>query len=207
MDTSASPVAISLTMPTILAIFGATGDLTSRKLVPALWNLFDKGLLPQQLIIVGFARQDLSHEVFRGLVAKMVGPHKGKKVEDFLGRFFYQRGQFEDKTGYDALAKFLGKQDNEWKTCANKLFYLAVPPQFYKTIFQNLADSGLTIPCGPDEGWTRVIVEKPFGKDAATAQELDEMLGRLFKEEQIYRIDHYLGKETVRNVLAFRFSN
>src|SRR3989344_9640331 len=196
-----------LTMPTILTIFGATGDLTRRKLIPALWHLFQQGRRPAQLLIMGFARREMSHEAFRDEVAsclKKIGSHKKKS---FLNLFYYQQGNFEDAAGYAQLAQFLGKQDGVWRTCANKLFYLAVPPEYYKTIFQQLADSGLTIPCGADEGWTRVIVEKPFGKDEATAQELDETLGRLFKEEQIYRIDHYLGKDTVRNILAWRFSN
>src|SRR3989344_3698886 len=196
-----------LTMPTILTIFGATGDLTRRKLIPALWHLFQQGRRPAQLLIMGFARREMSHEAFRDEVAsclKKIGSHKKKS---FLNLFYYQQGNFEDAAGYAQLAQFLGKQDGVWRTCANKLFYLAVPPEYYKTIFQQLADSGLTIPCGADEGWTRVIVEKPFGKDEATAQELDSLLGKLFREEQIYRIDHYLGKDTVRNILAFRFSN
>jgi glucose-6-phosphate 1-dehydrogenase len=197
----------ALTMPTMLAIFGATGDLTARKLIPALWDLYRQGALPNQLVIVGFARKALSHEEFREHVASILKSVRSPKKRAFINLFYYQAGQFEDAAGYASLAKFLGRQDNEWKTCANKLFYLAVPPTYYKTICQHLADSGLTIPCGPDEGWTRVVVEKPFGRDEKTAQELDEMLGRLFKEEQIYRIDHYLGKDTVRNVLAFRFSN
>jgi glucose-6-phosphate 1-dehydrogenase len=105
------------------------------------------------------------------------------------------------------LAKDLGRIDDAWMTCANKLYYLAVPPNYYKKILMNLEKSGLTEPCSPEEGWTRVIVEKPFGKDLKNANELDSLLGRLFKEEQIYRIDHYLGKEMLLNILAFRFSN
>ncbi len=198
------------TMPTVLAIFGGTGDLTRRKLVPALWQLYQRGMLPRLLTIVGFARQELTTEEYREQVRAMIAVsarRSPKKREEFLRLFYYEQGIFEDIAGYKALAKRLGQQDDTWSTCANKLFYLAVPPQYYKTIFQHLADSGLTIPCGPDEGWTRVIVEKPFGKDLATAQELDAMLGKLFREEQIYRIDHYLGKDTVQNILAFRFSN
>lgn len=197
-------------MPTVLVMFGATGDLTQRKLVPALWQLYQRGMLPRLFTIVGFARQGLSTDEYREQVRSMitsVARRSPKKREEFLRLFYYEQGLFEDVAGYAQLAKRLGQQDNVWRTCANKLFYLAVPPQYYKTIFQHLADSGLTLPCGPDEGWTRVIVEKPFGKDLATAQELDAMLGKLFREEQIYRIDHYLGKDTVQNILAFRFSN
>ncbi len=197
------------TLPTVLVILGATGDLTRRKLVPALYHLYRSRNLPPLFQVVGFSRRDLSDEAFRVMIADML-KESGVPEADankFLQLFLYRSGLFEDIAGYEKLAKLLGKQDEVWRTCANKLFYLAVPPQYYSTIFDNLAKSGLTEPCGPDEGWTRVIVEKPFGKDLVTAQDLDTKLGKLFKEEQIYRIDHYLGKETARNILAFRFSN
>ena len=137
--------------------------------------------------------------------AKVEAPRE--KIVSFSKFFVYQQGVFEEREGYKKLAEFLGMRDQEWQVCSNKLFYLAVPPQHYKTIFENLHATGLTKPCSPKEGWTRVIVEKPFGKDLETAQDLDRMLGKLFREEQIYRMDHYLGKETVQNILAFRFSN
>jgi glucose-6-phosphate 1-dehydrogenase len=195
--------------PTILVIFGATGDLARRKLIPALWKLYQADRLPALLQIVGYSRQDLSDEAWQKWVRESVGEAggPGDRLEAFSRLFVYQRGQFEDPAAFRGLGARLGRQDDSWNTCANKLFYLAVPPQYYQTLFQNLADSGLTEPCGPGEGWTRVIVEKPFGWDLETAQELDDLLGRLFREEQIYRIDHYLGKETARNILAFRFSN
>lgn len=197
-------------LPTILIILGVTGDLARRKLLPALFHLYHNKKLPDLFQVVGFSRRELSDEDFQKYVKEVIDETPGtpsEAVEAFSKLFTYQSGVFESKEGYDRLAERLGRQDEEWRTCANKLFYLAVPPEYYATIFQNLADSGLTEPCGPDEGWTRVIVEKPFGKDLATAQELDAMLGSLFKEEQIYRIDHYLGKDTVQNILAFRFSN
>lgn len=184
--------------------------MARRKLLPALYNLYAQELLPALFQVVGFSRRDLSQKAYRefvGEACRAAGAANAKTLADFLQYFTYQTGVFESAEGYNQLAKSLGQQDKQWKTCANKLFYLAVPPQFYKTIFQHLVDSGLTEPCSPAEGWTRVIVEKPFGKDLATAQELDEMLGSLFREEQIFRIDHYLGKETARNILAFRFSN
>ena len=196
-------------LPTILVMLGATGDLAKRKLIPALAQLYTNDMLPPLFHVVGFARRELSDDEFREYVATIArdaGVPK-KYLDAFSQLFSYRAGNFDNIEGYEDLAKFLGKQDDEWRTCANKLFYLAVPPQYYKNIFQHLAASGLTEPCSPEEGWTRVVVEKPFGKDLATAQELDEMLGHLFKEEQIYRIDHYLGKDTVQNILAFRFSN
>lgn len=186
----------------MFVILGATGDLMQRKLAPGLFHLFKEGHLPKLFSVVGFSKDSLDTKGFQERVRKMIG-----KNSEFSRFFAYQQGTFEGKEGYQKLAEFLGYQDKEWKVCSNKLFYLAVPPQHYKTIFENLASSGLTEPCSPEEGWTRVIVEKPFGKDLKTAQELDKMLGTLFKEEQVYRMDHYLGKETVQNILAFRFSN
>lgn len=196
--------------PTIIVIFGATGDLTRTKLVPALFRLHRGRLLPAQLSIVGFARRSLTDDAWRGLVRDIcqdAGVASGEDLEQFIALFSYQAGFFEDAAAYRQLARLLGRQDTTWNTCANKLFYLAVPPQYYTTIFNNLAASGLTEPCGPDGGWTRVAVEKPFGKDLNDAKALDALLGRLFTENQVYRIDHYLGKETVQNILAFRFSN
>lgn len=198
------------TLPTILTIFGATGDLTRRKLIPALFRLYADGQLPAMMHVVGFARRPHSDEDFRKYVADILGElgvTDEEKIRSFTAMFSYCTGNFTEQAGYEALSSMLGKQDGEWRTCANKLFHLAVPPEYYEDILQQLADSGLTIPCGGDEGWTRVLVEKPFGKDLATAQTLDELLGKLFKEEQVYRIDHYLGKDTVQNILAFRFSN
>lgn len=197
-------------LPTILVIFGATGDLARRKLVPALFRLHQKKLLPSLFQIVGFSRQELSDEAFRKCVEDIAGKISGASRSDldsFRGLFVYRQGFFDKCDGYARLGEYLGFRDSEWRTCSNKLFHLAVPPEHYRTIFNNLAESHLTDPCSPEEGWTRVIVEKPFGKDLKTAEELDVLLGKLFMEEQVYRIDHYLGKETVQNILSFRFSN
>ncbi|MBI2641963.1 MAG: glucose-6-phosphate dehydrogenase [Candidatus Wildermuthbacteria bacterium] len=189
-------------LPTVFVIFGATGDLMKRKLAPALFHLYQEKLLPDMFQVVGFSKQELGNEEFQAWIANTVGGSG-----EFSKFFVYQQGLFEEKEGYQKLAQFLGMKDGEWQVCSNKLFYIAASPQYYKTLFEKLAESGLTKPCSPEEGWTRVIVEKPFGKDLETAEELDRMLGKLFKEEQIYRIDHYLGKDTVQNILAFRFSN
>lgn len=199
-------------IPTVLVIFGATGDLMVKKIVPALFNLYCKNKLPQMFQIVGFSRRDLSQDKFKEHVLSILKNHKGvtfnrEKAEQFVKRVLYQRGDFNNRGEYNNLAKVLGRIDGEWKVCSNKLFYLAVPPKYYKTIFEFLHSSGLTIPCSPEEGWTRVIVEKPFGKDQKTAEDLDLLLAKLFKEEQIYRIDHYLAKEMLQNILTFRFSN
>ncbi|MDD5110362.1 MAG: glucose-6-phosphate dehydrogenase [Patescibacteria group bacterium] len=195
--------------PTIYVIFGATGDLMEKKLVPALFHLYQKQMLPLMFRVIGFSRREWNDAQFRDYVTSVALPALKAAPEwgQFLQRLSFQQGLLEQRKGYDELAKRLGLQDQEWKMCASKLFHLAVPPTFYKTVLTNLAESGLTKPCSPEEGWTRVMVEKPFGNDLNTAQELDKLLGKLFKEEQVYRLDHYLGKETVRNVLAFRFSN
>jgi len=195
-----------------MVIFGVTGDLTSRKLAPALFDLYRKGILPKNMRIIGFARRNFTTESFQAFIKRSLNPRglKGANLQsilNFLNLFTYIQGDFDSTSGYSELKKLLGFQDNQWKYCANKLFYLAVPPQHYNSIITNLDKSGLTEPCGPEEGWTRVILEKPFGSDSDTARKLDEKLGRLFKEEQIYRIDHFLGKESLQNILAFRFGN
>lgn len=199
-------------IPTVLVIFGATGDLVNKKIVPALFHLFLKKKLPKLFQIIGFSRRGLSDKTFSEFIAEILQKYydtelSQETVAKFSQLFLYHKGNFRRKKDYQELAKILGQIDGEWRVCSNKLFYLAVPPQNYKTIFKNLAASGLTVPCGPEEGWTRILVEKPFGHNARTAKELDFLLAKLFKEEQIYRIDHYLAKEMLQNILSFRFSN
>lgn len=202
--------------PISITIFGATGDLSERKLIPALFSLYCQNLLPKQFRLVGFSRGELSDEEFQKFVTNSLRK-KGhfvyeKEVEQFVKNALYVEGRFEDADSYQKLYAKLKELDNTvYKTCSNKMFHLAVPPVFYENIFPLLKKSGLTDDCGQKKDiqhdWTRVIVEKPFGRDIQTAQNLDMLLGKLFKESQIFRIDHYLGKETLRNILAFRFSN
>jgi glucose-6-phosphate 1-dehydrogenase len=199
---------------TILVVFGATGDLMERKIVPALYHLREKGRLPQRFRVLGFARRDIPDPLFRDRVCDTVGRHHGgapdsSLLRDFASGFTYLQGHFDEVDAYGRLADALNAIDDEWDECANKLFYLAVPPDNYRTILERLAASGLTAPCSDAApgGWTRVIVEKPFGRDTATARELDELLGSLFEEQQIYRIDHYLAKEMLQGMMSFRFSN
>lgn len=199
-------------IPTVLVVFGATGDLMKKKVVPAMFHLFQKGELPAMFRIVGFARREWNNDNFRThvkdlLVEHGIGAGDPDHLNEFLQLFHYQRGDFADAASYHHLQQALAEGDRAWGVCANKLFYLAVPPQSLEPIFRNLADSGLTAPCSPEEGWTRVIVEKPFGDNMATARRLDELLSSLFREEQIYRIDHYLAKEMLQNILIFRFAN
>ncbi|MEK7098997.1 MAG: glucose-6-phosphate dehydrogenase [Patescibacteria group bacterium] len=197
--------------PTILVIFGATGDLVRRKIVPALWHLYTEGALPSVFSIVGFSRRDLTQEQFQVYVGEMLAGNRTrrnpKKEKEFLARFRYARGFFEKEEAYHDLGASLAAIEQEWGTVANKLLYLAVTPDSYKTVLINIARSGLARKHTGIGGWTRIIVEKPFGKDADTAMALDTLLGELFAEDQIYRIDHYLAKEMIQNILAFRFSN
>jgi len=197
--------------PTILTVFGTTGDLMARKIVPSLYHLRGRGLLPQRLKVVGFGRRDWTdhdlHEHVTSILAERAPHADPTDVENFVRLFVYQRGEFHEAESYAATAERISALQDEWGVCANKLFYLAVPPVHYETIFTHLAESGLTRACSALEGWTRVLVEKPFGDDLGTARELDGLLGRLFREEQIYRIDHYLAKEMLQGIMNFRFTN
>lgn len=200
----------SIVTPTTLVIFGATGDLMQKKIVPALFHLFRKQKLPALFNVIGFSRREISDEAFRKSIFNTLSDHtdiSDTTCKKFCELFSYQQGFFEHTEAYQKLAKTLKERNEHWGVCPNTLFYLAVPPQQYESIFINLAASGLTNPCSPKEGWSRVLVEKPFGRDLKTAEKLDALLGKLFKEIQIYRIDHYLAKEMVQNILAFRFSN
>lgn len=206
-DITSSP---KFTLPTIFVIFGVTGDLVRKKILKALYHLYIKKFLPTKLHIYGFSRRDFSDDDLRSYLRGIMVEEKypdPEQYDEFLKIVFYVKGDFFDKDVYVNLAEKLGRVDGEWKVCSNKLFYLAVPPSAYSEIVTNIHESGLTLPCSPEEGWTRVILEKPFGTDLQTAKDLDMQLGKLFKEEQIYRVDHYLAKETVRNIVAFRFSN
>jgi glucose-6-phosphate 1-dehydrogenase len=198
--------------PTVLTVFGATGDLMTRKIVPSLAYLAVKGRLPERFRIVGWGRRGWDDALLREHIAGILETYAGPQPEGdaraaFLDSFIYHDGTFDDTGSYLALADRLGVCDAEWGVCSNKLFYLAVPPERYRTILGNLVSSGLTSGCSDGIGFTRVLVEKPFGSDAESAQELDEYLASLFAEEQIYRIDHYLAKEMLQGILSFRFSN
>jgi glucose-6-phosphate 1-dehydrogenase len=206
-----SPIPRAGLAPTILVVFGPTGDLMARKVVPSLFYLREKGRLPAMLRVVGFGRREWGDEQLRdhvrGILAERAAHAGAADVEDFLGLFEYQRGQFTDLDTYKDTARHISSIQDEWGVCANKLFYLAVPPENYETIFRNLAGSGLKAECSDITGWTRVLVEKPFGDDRDTARELDTLLGSLFREEQVYRIDHYLAKEMLQGIMNFRFTN
>ncbi|HVM60931.1 MAG TPA: glucose-6-phosphate dehydrogenase [Verrucomicrobiae bacterium] len=197
--------------PCALVIFGATGDLTHRKLVPALYNLAHEGQLPQSFAIVGFARRPKTHEQFRAELHDSVAqfsrfqPINASVWDSFAQAIFYHQSEFADSQGYKSLDLFLRKLDAERGTAGNRLFYLATAPTEFIGIIEHLGASGL-VESGP-AARQRIIVEKPFGRSLATAGELNHSLASVFDEHHIFRIDHYLGKETVQNILALRFAN
>jgi len=196
--------------PCVMVIFGAGGDLTGRKLIPALYNLAKADLLSREFAIVGTSHSRMSTDDFRQKVAEDVKHYAGGDVdrdivEWFLKRLYYVTAEFDDKNVYAQLKDFLQKVDQDHTTHSNFFFYLATAPSFFGPIVEQLASVGLMEE--NNQHWRRVIIEKPFGHDLDSAKTLNLQLLKVAKEKQIYRIDHYLGKETVQNILAFRFAN
>ncbi|MDE1941005.1 MAG: glucose-6-phosphate dehydrogenase, partial [Patescibacteria group bacterium] len=192
-------------------ILGITGDLASRKLLPALLTLYSKRLLPQRFAIIGFSRRQFSRDEFREHIREHLnvkpGQFREEDIKHFLDHMTYEQGFFDNAPAYERLSERLKSIDDRWGQCSNKLFHLSVPPSLYEGILNRLAESKLTRPCDDATGWTRILIEKPFGNDIEGARSLDRLLGRLFDERQIFRIDHYLAKESLQNILAFRFEN
>jgi glucose-6-phosphate 1-dehydrogenase len=195
--------------PTVFIIFGGTGDLNARKLAPALYNLFLDGWLPKQFSIIGTGRTQLTDEQFRKNLNEDINnfSRSGKadkaKWADFEKNIFYQVSDAKDAETYKEFGKRIEAHAADWKVRPNVIYYLAVSPTFFPIITSNLAKAKLTT----DVEKTRVVIEKPFGHDLESAKELNKLLAGLFNEKQIYHIDHYLGKETVQNIMAFRFAN
>jgi glucose-6-phosphate 1-dehydrogenase len=203
--------------PCTVVIFGATGDLTQRKLLPTLAHLFHDHPLPQAFSIVAFARRPLTDEQWRSMALESINKYlpEDDKLDstaqkDLAQRMFYCQSDFNDLEGFQKLANLLDKLDREQGTHGNRLYYLATPPTTDSEIIHQLGDAGLARPHKVNDhevSWVRIVIEKPFGRDLASAQKLNRDLARVFRENQIYRIDHYMGKETVQNILAFRFAN
>ena len=196
--------------PSALVIFGAAGDLTKRKLLPALYNLKTLGLLPREFAIVGVARKEKTHEQFREEQTREIREFATAPVNEALWAelqeaIYYQAGELSDPAVYTQLADLLAMVAKRHGTRGNVLFYLAIPPSLFGEVVRRLGEAGLVQPEG--DAWRRVIVEKPFGHDLESARALSTELARVLREDQIYRIDHYLGKETVQNILVFRFAN
>jgi glucose-6-phosphate 1-dehydrogenase len=204
--------------PCIVVIFGASGDLTKRKLLPALYHLEQAGNLPENFAVVGVARRPLEDsfaaDMKDGIVSGGGVDANDPKLDPFVDRISYHAMNFDDASGYDALKALLCDLDVKFKTGGNRLFYLATSPEYFSDIIKFLGGHGMSCPeeeadgKGADEHkWVRVVIEKPFGHDLESAKALNDEVNKVFREDQIFRIDHYLGKETVQNILVFRFAN
>ena len=199
--------------PCSMVIFGASGDLTERKLIPALFYLTREHMLPPGFAVVGCARTPKTDEQFGQEMSDAVKkflhltPDSGAFVEGFAKELHYVADDFSKPEAYQKLKETLEHLDQEHGTAGNRLFYLATPPSFFPVIVKHLGDAGLAKPKEPGKTWTRIILEKPFGRSLASARELNATVTSIFDEEQVYRIDHYLGKETVQNLLVFRYAN
>jgi glucose-6-phosphate 1-dehydrogenase len=191
--------------PGVLVVFGASGDLTARKLMPALYRLARRGLLPPAFAVVGVARTEMGEDEFRKRMLDAV-PDGGPAWAELVKGFRYIAGNYGDPDTFDQLRQVLGDLDEERGTAGNRTFYLATVPGVFEEVADGLGKQGLNEPVNAQAG-VRLVVEKPFGRDLGSARQLDAALHRTFEEQQIYRIDHYLGKETVQNVLALRFAN
>ncbi|OIP51148.1 MAG: glucose-6-phosphate dehydrogenase [Desulfobacterales bacterium CG2_30_60_27] len=196
--------------PCTLVIFGASGDLTARKLIPALHGLFCTDSQPRPFQIVGCARTPLNTEAFRDLLLEALtnrGPEPPAGWQKFAQHLAYIPVQYDDAQAFTELAASLRQMDRDHQTQGNRIFYLATPPSLYPVIAAQLGRAGLAAEKTGGNGWVRIVVEKPFGRDLASALELDQVLHQSFHEHQIFRIDHYLAKETVQNILMLRFAN
>jgi glucose-6-phosphate 1-dehydrogenase len=198
--------------PCTVILFGASGDLAKRKVIPAMYDLARHNSLGPRYAIVGFARTPMSDENFRGMLGEAaksmseVGPIDPNKWSEFASKLYYQAGEYGNPEDYASLAKRLKELESETNLGGNRLLYLSTPPEVYPHIVEQLGRAGLARPSSPSS-WVRIIIEKPFGRDLASAKELNKIVLSVFDESQVYRIDHYLGKDTVQNLLVLRFSN
>ncbi len=196
--------------PVTLVIFGGTGDLARRKLLPALFRLWQHDLLPESFAIVGVAREQFTDDAYRELMRAALAEFATAPAEEewaaFAPRLFFGSEVFDDEEGFDRLKAQLAEIERGLELPGNRLFYLAVPPQVLRNITADLGRAGLVCPASCP-CWTRIIVEKPFGRDLESARELNRTLLEVFDERQVFRIDHYLGKETLQNLMVFRFGN
>jgi glucose-6-phosphate 1-dehydrogenase len=198
--------------PCTVILFGASGDLAKRKVLPAMYDLAQYNSLGECYAIIGFARTPMTDETFRNVVGEAaktiseVGPIDPEKWNAFASNLYYTEGDYSDPDSYARLVRRLSELDAEKKLCGNRLFYLSTPPEVYPDIVEQLGRAGLARPSTPN-AWVRIIIEKPFGRDLASAKELNKIVLNVFEEKQVYRIDHYLGKDTVQNLLVLRFGN
>ncbi|MGD9056192.1 MAG: glucose-6-phosphate dehydrogenase [Desulfobacterales bacterium] len=196
--------------PCTIVIMGATGDLTSRKLMPQLFNLYLNAGLPEPFLIVGIGRQTFGEQEFRAhtqAALKKAGVYDESRWPDFARALHYRAADFADPESFSQMAQALRDLDQQFHTQGNRIFYMALPPSIYKSAAHLISQAGLADEHQNSIGWSRIVVEKPFGTNLKTAIDLDQSLSRDFTEHQIFRIDHYLAKETVQNVLMLRFAN
>jgi glucose-6-phosphate 1-dehydrogenase len=200
------------TEPCAIVLFGASGDLAKRKVIPALFDLAAHDSLGERYSVVGFARTPMTDESFRQTAAEAAktisegGPIDPAEWNKFANNLFYSAGDYRDQDAYARLSKRLTELDASHNLCGNRIFYLSTPPEVYADIIEQLGRAGLSRPCNP-KAWVRIIVEKPFGRDLGSAKDLNQIVHNVFEENQVYRIDHYLGKDTVQNLLVLRFGN
>jgi len=198
--------------PCTVILFGASGDLAKRKVVPAMYDLASHNALGPRYAIIGFSRTPMTDESFRTMVSDSaksiseVGPIDPKQWTDFASNLFYNAGDYSKPESYTQLAERIAQIEKAKNLGTNRLFYLSTPPEVYPCIVEQLGRAGLAHPAAPNS-WVRIIIEKPFGRDLASAKKLNEVVLGVFEEKQVYRIDHYLGKDTVQNLLVLRFGN
>lgn len=192
-------------LTSLIMIFGATGDLAQRKLYPSLYRLFEKGRLSDQFAVVGVARRSLTNDQFQNSVKESVwnALGKDKQVDSFSSHFYYHSHDVTNSSSYQELKTIANQLDEQYHLAGNRVFYLAMAPEFFGTIALHLKSDGLT----DVSGYKRLVIEKPFGHDLASAKELNNQIRTAFSENEVYRIDHYLGKEMVRNIEVIRFAN
>ena len=193
--------------PCAIVIFGASGDLTARKLFPSLFELYGNKAMPERFAIIGAARSDMDDEAFRAKMREAMSENGGMDEElwrEMAGHVFYQKLDYFESSDYQALRERIEALDKELELEGNRLYYMATPPKVYKTAAELLGGAGL---CSEKNGFARIVVEKPFGYDLESAEDLDASIHESFQEHQVFRIDHYLAKETVQNILMFRFAN
>jgi len=206
-----------INFPAIFTIFGITGDLAKKKLISSLFELSRKDLLPKKFKILGFSHTNLSDQTedpdkaLRNYIREVLSEKDynvdSEDVEDFLNSAHYQQGDLTKEKDFEQLKTQINKLEEGFGQCANKLYYFSIPPKFYEPTLDKLCAVGLNEPCSRETGWARVLIEKPFGKDIESSKSLDKKLSQVLQEEQIFRIDHYLKKSMVQNILTFRFSN
>src|SRR5260370_1162745 len=198
--------------PCTVVLFGASGDLAKRKVIPAMYDLAIHNALGPRYAILGFARTPMSEDAFRTTLTDAaksiseVGPIDPQHWDEFASNLYYDPGDYSDSEAYAQLAKRLAELESAKNLGGNRLFYLSTPPEVYPDIVEQLGRAGLARPSSPNS-WVRIIIEKPFGRDLASAKALNQIVLNVFDEKQVYRIDHYLGKDTVQNLLVLRFGN